>query len=188
MKYSFSSMTMKRWTGLPFHSISTLQIRARQPVLRPGQGTDAPVERTWNLRPSESSIHLNFGSLPGLSTTLTVTGVIFALRISILSATAWGLLTSVAPDRGKEFANHREVSRALGGVPFYFCQSHHPWQKPTVENTSGPIREFFPKGTDFSRVTDEEVQEVFEKINDRPRKALGFRTANEVYREMLHSA
>lgn len=97
-------------------------------------------------------------------------------------------LETVAPDRGKEFANHREVSRALGGVPFYFCRPHHPWQKPTVENTSGLIREFFPKGTDFSRVTDEEVQEVFEKINDRPRKVLGFRTANEVYREMLHSA
>lgn len=97
-------------------------------------------------------------------------------------------LETVTPDRGKEFANHREVSRALGGVPFYFCQPHHPWQKPTVENTNGPIREFFPKGTDFSRVTDEEVQEVFEKINDRPRKVLGFRTANEVYREMLHSA
>lgn len=97
-------------------------------------------------------------------------------------------LETVTPDRGKEFANHREVSRAPGGVPFYFCQSHHPWQKPTVENTSGLIREFFPKGTDFSRVTDEEVQEVFEKINDRPRKVLGFRTANEVYREMLHSA
>ena len=57
-----------------------------------------------------------------------------------------------------------------------------------VENTNGLIREFFPKGTDFSRVTDVEVQEVFEKINDRPRKVLGFRTANEVYREMLHSA
>ena len=50
------------------------------------------------------------------------------------------------------------------------------------------MREFFPKGTDFSRVTDEEVQEVFEKINGRPRKVLGLRTANEVYREMLHSA
>ena len=97
-------------------------------------------------------------------------------------------LETVTPDRGKEFANHREVRRALGGVPFYFCQPHHPWQKPTVENTNGLIREFFPKGTDFTRVTDEEMQEVFEKINDRPRKVLGFRTANEVYREMLHSA
>lgn len=41
-------------------------------------------------------------------------------------------LETVTPDRGKEFANHREVSRALGGVPLYFCQPHHPWQRPTV--------------------------------------------------------
>lgn len=97
-------------------------------------------------------------------------------------------LEAVTPDRGKEFASHREASRALGRVPFCFCQPHRPWQKPTAGNTNGLIREFFPKGTDFSRVTDEEVQEVFEKINGRPRKVLGFRTANEVYREMLHSA
>lgn len=69
---------MKRWTGLPLQSISTLQIRARLPALRPGQGTDAPVERTWNLLPSESSTHLNFGSRPGLSTRPTATGVNFA--------------------------------------------------------------------------------------------------------------
>lgn len=97
-------------------------------------------------------------------------------------------METVTPDRGKELASHREVGRALGGVPFCFCQPHHPWQKPTVENANGLVREFFPKGTDFSRVTGEEVQEAFEKIDDRPRKVLGFRTANEVYREMLHSA
>ena len=97
-------------------------------------------------------------------------------------------LETVTPDRGKEFANHAQVSEALGGVQFYFCEPHHPWQKPSVENTNGLIREFFPKGTDFSKVTDEEVQHVFDMINDRPRKVLGFRTANEVYREMLHSA
>jgi IS30 family transposase len=97
-------------------------------------------------------------------------------------------LKTVTPDRGKEFANHEKVSKDLGGVQFYFCEPHHPWQKPTVENTNGLIREFFPKGTDFSKVTDEEVQEVFGLINDRPRKVLGYRTANEVYREMLHSA
>lgn len=98
-------------------------------------------------------------------------------------------LKSVTPDRGKEFANHQEVSERLGGVQFYFCEPHHPWQKPTVENTNGLIREFFPKGTDFGKVTDEEVQHVFDMINDRPRKVLGYRTANEVYQEeLLHSA
>jgi IS30 family transposase len=68
------------------------------------------------------------------------------------------------------------------------ARPHHPWQKPTVESTNGLIRELFPKGTDFARVTDEEVRHVFDMINDRPRKVLGYRTASEVYREMLHSA
>jgi IS30 family transposase len=97
-------------------------------------------------------------------------------------------LRTVTPDRGKELANNAEVSERLGGVQFYFCEPHHPWQKGANENTNGLLREFFPKGTDFSRVTDEEVARAYELINDRPRKVLGYRTANEVYREMLHSA
>jgi transposase, IS30 family len=97
-------------------------------------------------------------------------------------------LETVTPDRGKEFAGHADVTKALGGVQFYFCDPHHPWQKPTVENTNGLLREFFPKGTDFGKVTDEEVQHAVDLINGRPRKVLKYRTANEVYREMLHSA
>ena len=77
------------------------------------------------------------------------------------------------PDRGKQFAGHADVTKALGGVQFYFCDPHHPWQKPTVGNTNGLLREFFPKGTDFSKVTNEEVQHAVELINDRPRKVEG---------------
>lgn len=96
---------------------------------------------------------------------------------------------TVTPDRGKEFANHAYVSERLGGVQFYFCEPHHPWEKGTNENTNGLIREFFPKGTDFSKVSEEGVQKVFSMINDRPRKVLGFRTAREVYlEEVLHLA
>lgn len=81
------------------------------------------------------------------------------------------------------------MSSCLGGVQFYFCLPHHPWQKGTNENANGLIREFFPKGTDFSEVSEEEVQRVFSLSNDRPRKALGFRTAREVYlEEVLHLA
>jgi len=109
-------------------------------------------------------------------------------RVEIESLRARPLRT-VTPDRGKEFANHAYVSSRLGGVQFYFCLPHHPWQKGTNENTNGLIREFFPKGTDFSRVSEEEVQRVFSLINDRPRKVLGFRTAREAYLgELLHSA
>lgn len=97
-------------------------------------------------------------------------------------------LETVTPDRSKEFANNAEAGERLGGAQFCFCQARHPWEKGTNENTNGLIREFFPKGTSFSGVTDEEVAGAFALINDRPRKVLGFRTANEVYREMLRSA
>ena len=73
-------------------------------------------------------------------------------------------------------------------MQFYFCELHHPWQKPAVMSTDGLIREFLPKGTDFGKVTDEEVQHAAELICDRPRKVSGYRTANEVFREMVHSA
>ncbi|MFC2647707.1 MAG: hypothetical protein ACFNZW_07055 [Coriobacteriaceae bacterium] len=72
-------------------------------------------------------------------------------------------------------------------MQFYFCELHHLWQKPSVKNTDGLIREFLSKGTAFSRVADEEVQHAAELICDRVRKVLGYRTANEVFREMLHS-
>ena len=73
-------------------------------------------------------------------------------------------------------------------MQFYFCELHHPWQKPAVMSTDGLIREFFSKGTDFSRVADEEVQHAAELICDKARKVSGYRTANEVFREMVHSA
>ncbi|WP_242622135.1 IS30 family transposase [Olsenella sp. Marseille-P4559] len=97
-------------------------------------------------------------------------------------------LESVTPGRGKGFANHAGASERLGGVAFHFCEPHHPWQRLTVENANGLIRELFPKGTDFSEATDDEVRRVFDMIDDRPRKVLGYRTANEVYRELMHSA
>ena len=73
-------------------------------------------------------------------------------------------------------------------MQFYFCEPHHLWQKPTVKNTDGLIHEFFLKGTDFSRVADEEVQHAVGLICDRARKVLEYKTANEVFRGMLHSA
>ena len=93
---------------------------------------------------------------------------------------------TVTPDRGKEFADHARVTREVG-AEFYFCSPHHPWEKGTVENTNGLLREYFPKGTDFSLVTDGEVAEVYDAINHRPRKCLGWRTLWEVhYGQVLH--
>ena len=90
-------------------------------------------------------------------------------------------LYSITPDRGKEFARHAEVTNALNNVPFYFPQPHQPWQRGTNENTNGLLREYFPKGTDLSKYSDEQIQSKVDELNKRPRKCLGYRTPYEVY-------
>ena len=80
-----------------------------------------------------------------------------------------------------------KLTKALRGVQFYFCEPHHLWQKPTVKNTDGLICEFFLKGADSGKVTDEEVQHTVGLICDRARKVLEYKTANEVYKGMVRS-
>jgi IS30 family transposase len=68
------------------------------------------------------------------------------------------LKTITPPERGKQFARHGEGHESLGGVQFFFCEPHHLWQKLTVENTDGLIREFLSRGTDCGRAADEEAR------------------------------
>lgn len=96
-------------------------------------------------------------------------------------------LHSITPDRGKEFSKHAEVSAVLNDVPFYFPQPHQPWKRGTNENTNGLLREYFPKGVDLSKYSDEYIQSKVDELNKRPRKCLGFRTPYEVhYSTVLH--
>ena len=96
-------------------------------------------------------------------------------------------LHSITPDRGKEFAKHAEVSGALDGVQFYFPQPHQPWKRVTNENINGLLREYFPKGQDLSKYSDEYIQSKVDELNKRPRKCLGFMTPYEVYySKLLH--
>ena len=87
---------------------------------------------------------------------------------------------SLTTDNGKEFARHKEVS-ALLGAPVYFAHPHSPWERGTNENTNGLIREYLPKGLDFRDVEEHDVQRVVERLNDRPRKRLGFLSPNETF-------
>ena len=87
---------------------------------------------------------------------------------------------TITYDNGKENAEHLRINQALK-VQSYFCQPYHSWEKGTVENTIGLIRRYFPKKTDFDKVTDEQIREVEHKLNSRPRKCLGFRTPAEVF-------
>lgn len=93
---------------------------------------------------------------------------------------------TVTLDRGTEFADAASLQGAIG-APVYFCQPHHPWQRGTNENTNGLVRDFFPKGESLDGVSDEEVQEVYDTLNRRPRKRLGWKCPWEVYHhQTLH--
>ena len=93
---------------------------------------------------------------------------------------------SITPDRGREFQLHGEVTGALG-VEFYFPPPHQPWQRGTNENTNGLLREYFPKGYDFTQLSDKDLRAVVNQLNHRPRKCLGYKTPWEVYfSTMLH--
>jgi len=95
-----------------------------------------------------------------------------------------GLVKSTTYDNGLEFAGHKEVNNVIN-MKSYFCEPYHSWEKGTIENRNGVIRYYFPKGTDFSKVTEEQIKYVQDKINNRPMKLLGFRTPKEVHDEMV---
>lgn len=92
---------------------------------------------------------------------------------------------TVTYDNGTEFTEHEAIAKALD-ADCYFAHPYHSWERGTNENTNGLIRQYFPKGMDFSNITDEEIDFVMERLNNRPRKILGFRTPNQVFYEYLN--
>ncbi|RCK67884.1 IS30 family transposase [Desertihabitans brevis] len=98
-----------------------------------------------------------------------------------LPVSMWRSLTW---DQGVEMADHARFSITTG-CPVFFCDPHSPWQRPTNENHNGLIRDFFPKGTNFSRISDAEVAEAERLLNLRPRKVLDYATPAEKLNELL---
>jgi IS30 family transposase len=82
-------------------------------------------------------------------------------------------------DNGKEFSQHALIDEILGSQG-YFANPYHSWERGLNENTNGLLRQYFPKQTDFGEITDKQLQEAQDKLNNRPRKCLGWRTPNEV--------
>ncbi|HEY7821797.1 MAG TPA: IS30 family transposase [Acidimicrobiia bacterium] len=118
--------------------------------------------------------------LPGDHTAATVRDAVVA-RIKTLPVE---LRKSLAWDQGHEMAQHQQIT-IDAGINVYFCDPASPWQRGTNENTNGLLRQYFPKGTDLSVFTPEDLQAIEDEFNDRPRAVLGYRKPHEVIAELL---
>lgn len=108
-------------------------------------------------------------------------------RADLVTDAAYDLLApykrkvfTITSDNGKEFAYHKKISNRLK-TEVYFAHPYHSWERGLNENTNGLIRQYFPKSISFETITDDHIQMVMNRLNNRPRKTLGFKTPFEVF-------
>ena len=111
--------------------------------------------------------------------------------IPVAKITVWALrkvknlIHTITADNGKEFAKHEDIAQKLD-INFYFCKPYHSWKRGANENTNGLIRQYIPKGTDFSEVTNKRIKWIENNLNNRPRKRLGYLTPNEKFKQIIN--
>lgn len=89
-------------------------------------------------------------------------------------------LHTITVDNGKEFCEHEALAAELS-CKIYFAHPYASWERGVNENSNGLIRQYFPKKYDFAQITNRAVQRAEARLNNRPRKTLGYRTPNEVF-------
>jgi IS30 family transposase len=87
---------------------------------------------------------------------------------------------TITSDNGREFAQHHRIAQQLE-ANFYFAHPYSSWERGLNENTNGLVRQYFPKQHDFSKITERQIKQVSGRLNNRPRKTLGYKTPNEVF-------
>lgn len=87
---------------------------------------------------------------------------------------------TITTDNGKEFAYHKKIAAALD-AKIYFAHPYASWERGLNENTNGLLRQYFPRKTDFSTITDAQIEQALYRLNNRPRKCLGMKTPHQVF-------
>ena len=89
-------------------------------------------------------------------------------------------IETITSDNRFEFSNHKSIANSLD-CDYYFCHPYSLWERGLNEYTNGLIRQYISKGTSFENITADYIQEIEDKLNNRPRKSLNWRTPNEVF-------
>ena len=110
-----------------------------------------------------------------------------AVRDAIITLLAPETVHTITFDNGKEFAYHAQIKEALRSDN-YFAHPYHSWERGLNENHNGLIRQYLPKGMELNNISHGQVVAIQEKLNNRPRKTLGYKTPNEVYEAMKLAA
>jgi IS30 family transposase len=89
-------------------------------------------------------------------------------------------MRKILTDNGSEFAQFKKIEEKTG-LDIYFAKPNAAWQRGANENTNGLLRQYFPKGSNFKKVSEEDVQKAVKRLNSRPRKCLDYQTPHEVF-------
>ena len=87
---------------------------------------------------------------------------------------------TITSDNGREFAGHERIARELQ-ADFYFAHPYSSWERGLNENSNGLVRQYFPKGSDFTDITEDDIKHVMHRLNHRPRKTLDYRTPHQLF-------
>jgi IS30 family transposase len=163
--------------------------------LRPAEAKDRAVPGHWEGDLILGGRHSQVGMLAERSTRYCVffalpdrtAETVRAQLEQIIQTLPAHLKRSLTWDNGKEMAQHKAFTVATD-VQIYFCDPGHPWQRGTAENTIGLARAYLPKGADFTKLTQADLDEFAVMMNERPRKTLGWRNPAETYAELLNGA
>lgn len=104
----------------------------------------------------------------------------------VIEELPYDFIHTITFDNGGEAAEHNIIKQEYG-IETYFCKPYSPWQKGSVENIIGLVRQYLPKGSDITSLTDNDLYTIQEQLNNRPRKSLQYKTPNEIFKQITQS-